>query len=604
MPPSQQQQQHIRSLSDVNANANANANANPFDQFGMNIHNTNTTTTTNTIMNAAPSLPNLSSGVVLGVEQLERQQIQMDHAHAANNTSTNTTRPFMAAVVVPSSKSVIESSVSSPTMPGPVLRASSEPPRNSSSSSRKNPFDEPSIAAASVPNQEISNPKAASATSEAKYGMNAVNAFSKMFTPLRTRVSEFNLAKIADADEGTNVTADMMSSNTTTSVTVLSLSNGNNTANNLEDRRDDNNSDDWPIQVQLKSLICGYLYKKTRNGVWQRRFFETDGQCLTYYKSKKRTKKLAELDLYKVGSIEIDVSEPVGATFIIQVKNRPYYLRAENKECAEDWVINLNRVREARFGIGGMKLTTSTTTKGKMLPDLISSTTAGQREGSVGASAAAANPSLPVGFVVSSNRQRSHALRQDGHDGGQPGDAWAVDSMEYDVHGNSIRYEYNKTGDGAAATASQQLNDDSEGSNEDFAKWKKRGTRLRMIQYRLVRWARNINLGICKGDDRENVIEPTNARPTDTSVGGDTSVVGSEVSGMSHGHAQGQGSHADETANTREMERNERNTRSFKVDVKAMIKVAARSPKRSNIEPGPTCVADRNDAPTPTFHMA
>ena len=151
--------------------------------------------------------------------------------------------------------------------------------------------------------------------------------------------------------------------------------------------------------------------------------------------------------IFQVGSIEIDVSEPVGATFIIQVKNRPYYLRAENKECAEDWVINLNRVREARFGIGGMKLTTST--KGKV-PDLISST-AGQREGSVGA-AAAANPSMPVGFVVSSNRQRSHALRQDGHDGDR-GDAWAVDSIEYDVHGNSIRYEYNKNSDGAATAS-------------------------------------------------------------------------------------------------------------------------------------------------------
>jgi hypothetical protein len=48
------------------------------------------------------------------------------------------------------------------------------------------------------------------------------------------------------------------------------------------------------------AIICGYLQKLGRNGKWQTRWFETDGECLSYYKSNKRTKLLATLDLEKV----------------------------------------------------------------------------------------------------------------------------------------------------------------------------------------------------------------------------------------------------------------------------------------------------------------
>ena len=50
------------------------------------------------------------------------------------------------------------------------------------------------------------------------------------------------------------------------------------------------------------ALIYGYLQKLGRNGKWQTRWFETDGECLSYYKSRKRTKLLATLDLDKVRS--------------------------------------------------------------------------------------------------------------------------------------------------------------------------------------------------------------------------------------------------------------------------------------------------------------
>lgn len=51
---------------------------------------------------------------------------------------------------------------------------------------------------------------------------------------------------------------------------------------------------------EVRPLIYGYLHKLGRNGKWQRRYFETDGESLTYYKSDKRIKVLASLDLCKV----------------------------------------------------------------------------------------------------------------------------------------------------------------------------------------------------------------------------------------------------------------------------------------------------------------
>lgn len=107
---------------------------------------------------------------------------------------------------------------------------------------------------------------------------------------------------------------------------------------------------------EVKPIVYGYLHKLGRNGHWQRRFFETDGECLTYYKSKKRSKILATLDLCKVGKISVDNGDPTGCTFTIQVADRPYYLRTENNATCNDWVINLNRVREARLRVGGFKL--------------------------------------------------------------------------------------------------------------------------------------------------------------------------------------------------------------------------------------------------------
>lgn len=62
-----------------------------------------------------------------------------------------------------------------------------------------------------------------------------------------------------------------------------------------EDRKDSDGEN-----LLDSALISGYLQKYGRNGKWQIRWFETDGECLSYYKSSKRVKLLATLDLEKV----------------------------------------------------------------------------------------------------------------------------------------------------------------------------------------------------------------------------------------------------------------------------------------------------------------
>jgi len=105
-----------------------------------------------------------------------------------------------------------------------------------------------------------------------------------------------------------------------------------------------------------KSIISGYLYKLGRQGKWQRRWFESDGECLSYFKSEKRKDLLAQLDLLHVGSVAMDDTDPADCSFIIDVAGRKYHLCAESKDHAMDWVISMNRVREARMEIGNLKL--------------------------------------------------------------------------------------------------------------------------------------------------------------------------------------------------------------------------------------------------------
>lgn len=94
-----------------------------------------------------------------------------------------------------------------------------------------------------------------------------------------------------------------------------------------------------------ESSLSGYLYKKTQDGRWQRRWFETNGIYLTYYKSRKMEKLLAALSLPQVGQIKKITADGETGLFSIELNSRIYTLRAKSDEEAEQWVKVLTNMR-------------------------------------------------------------------------------------------------------------------------------------------------------------------------------------------------------------------------------------------------------------------
>ena len=97
--------------------------------------------------------------------------------------------------------------------------------------------------------------------------------------------------------------------------------------------------------------VSGFLLKKSTSGEWQRRYFESNGTFLTYYKSQKMTKLLAALSLPQVGGITlvgpVDDARGPGAVFQLDLKDRTYVLRTTTLAEAENWVSVLIQLRDS-----------------------------------------------------------------------------------------------------------------------------------------------------------------------------------------------------------------------------------------------------------------
>lgn len=198
------------------------------------------------------------------------------------------------------------------------------------------------------------------------------------------------------------------------------------------------------------AIIFGYLQKQGRNGKWQTRWFESDGECLAYYKSSKRSKVLATLDLAKVGSIKVNGEDTKGCSFTINILQRPYHLRADSRESCKDWVITLNRIKEARLQQGNVKLVNS------QPPDLLDS--------------------VAPRVVVVAGRQRTHAVDDD----------------------DIINWEGNSWNDNPASEDSNFL------QHSSVAKWQKSRRKLTKFASKVLRWARSIRNYNCT--DAENQV--------------------------------------------------------------------------------------------------
>jgi hypothetical protein len=235
-------------------------------------------------------------------------------------------------------------------------------------------------------------------------------------------------------------------------------------ANNERKRSTSGGDDD----LMDTALIDGYLEKLGRNGKWQNRWFETDGECLTYYKSSKRMKLLATLDLAKVGSIVIHGSDPAGCCFTINISERPYHLRAESKAACRDWVITLNRVKEARMQQGNVKLVSS-----NQPPDLL-------------------DEHYTPHVVVAANRQRTRAVDDDDIHSWEGGaGAWNNPAGEW----NSSR----NTNEGNPFV--------NPPSSSRLARWQKPRTSLSRLANKLVFWARSLRKYGCVDAENHVVLD-------------------------------------------------------------------------------------------------
>lgn len=273
-------------------------------------------------------------GVAQGVELLERQQLDWERKRAARfnvNAASNPARKTLndaAALTSPRQRS--NPSLHPGSYRGGTGGGGGYPQDNHSAGV-------PTTVHLSGDGDDVSESlkdEAMAAAQGKKKEMRRVNSIAKI---LKTPLKSTQILKRSISDR--------LHSETTTQNNSDPISPTNNS-----------NSNNSTSTTTMKPILYGYLQKLGRNGKWQKRFFESDGTSLLYYKNKQRTTILATLDLLHVGKIQLDNSDPLGCTFMIEVKGRDYYLCAETRERARDWVISLNRVKEARMQIGGLKL--------------------------------------------------------------------------------------------------------------------------------------------------------------------------------------------------------------------------------------------------------
>ena len=101
----------------------------------------------------------------------------------------------------------------------------------------------------------------------------------------------------------------------------------------------------------LNNEISGYLYKKSSNGTYQKRYFEINGTYLTYYKTDKMTKLLAALSISQVGAIRLLGEVEDGVEFEIDLKDRKYILKADSFPEANKWVTFLIEIRDQKSNL-------------------------------------------------------------------------------------------------------------------------------------------------------------------------------------------------------------------------------------------------------------
>ena len=165
-----------------------------------------------------------------------------------------------------------------------------------------------------------------------------------------------------------------------------------------------------------------------------------------------------------MGAIVINEDDPKGCSFTIQVLGRPYYLRAESRAACKDWVITLNRVKEAKLHLGNVQLVYKQKHLQRLRhnpPDLLDAT-------------------YTQGVVAVANRQRTRAV--------------ALETMDEML---SDKEEPSTNPDELGVS----FQDNESLSQVVLARWQKRKTSISRLANKLSSWARSLRKKYnCAGD--------------------------------------------------------------------------------------------------------
>ena len=172
----------------------------------------------------------------------------------------------------------------------------------------------------------------------------------------------------------------------------------------------------------------------------------------------------------QVGEIAIDQTDPDKSTFTIQVSNRPYYLRAEDKTQCNDWVINLNRQREARMQMGNIQLVTSPLDdphRSQAGPHIVISALRPRTHGS----------DLPPDLLTCHTDEAQEQIEVMGN--------W--DHLQEGVAGSTLRGQLPSSPRKSPVNVTT-----NDGTTPTMAKWQKKHSAMHQLSLRFLKWARSI----------------------------------------------------------------------------------------------------------------
>jgi hypothetical protein len=199
----------------------------------------------------------------------------------------------------------------------------------------------------------------------------------------------------------------------------------------------------------------------------------------------------------QVGAILIDEEDEKGQSFTIQVLGRLYLLRADSKASCKDWVITLNRIKEARLHQGNVKLVNPTFRTPVDLLDQSSDLDTRPR------------------VVVVANRERTRAV---------------AETVDWDAIHDPAEPQKNQH-----VTPHKNEKRLSTIGTVVLARWTKRRSSMSRLSAKLAKWARSLKKYSCTDVEKEGLYLDRHVHPPGHDDRAKRSGSGPASTGMSEG---------------------------------------------------------------------